>query len=178
MLDSVKDYGVISIGKQINNRRGGGGVEKFRVVNHVRHSDYDGEVCCGFDGPETFTGLNNDFLILQLSGESRKPVIKLNQNPNVPSINEELHVIGLGDIRANPNQYQAAKRLQEVTVRYVSNEECQRISLYPQHLLDSTNMCAIDEGEDACGGDSGGPLLAKGSFGNVNDDVQVGIVSW
>lgn len=37
-------------------------------------------------------------------------------------------------------------------------------------------MCAFNEGRDSCGGDSGGPLLLKGS--SIDDDQLVGIVSW
>ena len=178
MLDSVNDYGWVSIGKQRNNNNYGNVVERFRVINHIRHPNYNGEVCCGYDGIEPFAGLSYDFLLLQLSGESRKRTIRLNSNPNVPRINEELHVIGLGDTHPSPYYDIDADRLQEATVHYISNEECDAISIYPTHLLDKTNMCAIDLGEDACSGDSGGPLIAKGIYNSVSDDFQVGIVSW
>ena len=68
------------------------------------------------------------------------------------SDDEELHVIGFGDTSLKPYQYDEPDRLHEVTVNYMSNENCQQSSIYPSSLLPSVNMCAMDEGEDGCQG--------------------------
>jgi hypothetical protein len=178
MLDSVRDYGIVEVGK---NRARNGNIdpasETFQVVNHVRHPGFNKDVCCGYDRGtnEEFHGVLKDYLILQLSGESTMPVIALNQDPNVPQIGDELHVIGFGDVDPGTN-YNTPSRLKEVTIEYISNEQCVASSIYPAHLLDATSMCAVDAGEDACSGDSGGPLFIRGPSGS--EDLQVGIVSW
>ena len=180
MQDTLNSYGQIEVGKYRANNNGAGGgtgVQKFRAINHVRHPDYDDSVCCGRDGDDEFYGLSHDYMILVLSGESTLPVIELNTDPTVPRINQEMHVIGFGDTHPDEYRYRTPNRLHEVTVRHISNERCEQISIYPSHLLDDTNMCAIDDGEDACSGDRCGAILAKG-WQSSSDDVQVGIVSW
>uniref|UniRef100_A0A7S4MEM4 Peptidase S1 domain-containing protein n=1 Tax=Odontella aurita TaxID=265563 RepID=A0A7S4MEM4_9STRA len=51
-----------------------------------------------------------------------------------------------------------------------------------QGFIESNMLCAHEEGEDACLGDSGGPIVVPGNEDNGNgngaDDLQVGIVSF
>ena len=102
------------------------------------------------------------------------PTITLNTNDNVPQNNAELTVIGFGD--TNPGSpYVAPDRLHEVTVNYIPNNRCTQ-SAYPDRLINDASLCALDNREDACGGDSGGPLLRKGI--SDSHDLQVGVVSW
>ncbi len=66
--------------------------------------------------------------------------------------------------------------LQEVTVPLVSNETCNSKAAY-NGLVSDNMMCAgYAEGEqDACSGDSGGPLLVPDGAGGFR---QAGITSW
>lgn len=175
MQKRVIDYGPIQVGKYALSHLTPDGAESFSVVSHVRHPGFNGQVCCGYYSGTYFDGVVNDFLILKLSGESMKPVIRLNADPSIPRENATLYVIGFGDTNPGP-AYQVPKYLHEVTVNYESNDKCSRTSVYPSNLLSNSSMCATDPGEDACNGDSGGPLLVKGNTHAT--DVQVGLVSW
>ena len=77
---------------------------------------------------------------------------------------------GHGDILSDDVNYYYPTDLHHVEVNYVPPCDCDKA--YSSVIIDSTMMCAADQGEDACQGDSGGPLYDK-----VND-VLVGVVSW
>lgn len=147
----------------------------FSIVDMSVHPQFDGEVCCGRTDNNWFYGVKYDFMLLKLSGESNTPPIRLNKSSTRPRIGEDLYVIGFGDIDRGYN-YEEPDKLQEVTVTYMSNEQCVANSIYPSELLNAASMCAADYREDACSGDSGGPLIAKGS--SDADDVLMGVVSW
>jgi len=70
---------------------------------------------------------------------------------------------------------QMPDKLMEVTVPYVTNDECNSAEAY-NGQVQATEMCGGLKvgGKDSCQGDSGGPLVVK----NGNDFVQVGVVSW
>jgi len=178
-LPSPSSYGLAHIGR--HDYRNGfwrDGSDLMDVVKQARHPYYNDQLCCGFDSGSRFTGVSYDFLLLKLSGQSSKQFVSLDTEMDSVSDDEELHVIGFGDTSLKPYQYDEPDRLHEVTVNYMSNENCQQSSIYTSSLLPSVNMCAMDEGEDGCQGDSGGPLLKKGDTNNSRDDIQVGIVSW
>lgn len=149
--------------------------QQFTVVDEVLHQDFDDSVCCGYHQGAWFQGVVNDFLLLKLSGESTKPVVRLNKSASQPKPSSELHVIGFGDTHPG-SAYVTPNRLHEVTVNYMTNAQCIKYSIYPSSLLDESSMCALDWREDACSGDSGGPLIMKGQ--TDSQDIQVGIVSW
>jgi secreted trypsin-like serine protease len=144
-------------------------------VEEIDHPDFNDAVCCGYHEGSWFNGVFNDFMLLKLSGESSKPVIRLNKFPSKPENNQELHVIGFGDMHPGA-AYVSPNRLHEVTVNYMTNKQCVASSIYPKTLLGESSMCALDHREDACSGDSGGPLIVKGR--NDSQDIQVGVVSW
>ena len=114
-------------------------------------------------------------MLLKLSVESNTAPVKLNQSELRPQRGDELYVIGFGDTVPGFD-YRQPDRLHEVTVNYMTNRECLANSVYTQPLLTPMSMCAGDRGEDACSGDSGGPLIAKGD--TDADDVLMGVVSW
>jgi hypothetical protein len=174
-LDRVSDYGTLYVGR--HDIRGGGsdGAEGFSVLSQSRHPQFNGEVCCGQTQGNWFYGVVNDFMLLKLSGQSAETVISLNSNRAVPVNDENLHVIGMGDMHPG-GDFIAADRLREVTVNYMPNRECIGASVYPANLIGESSLCAIDHREDACSGDSGGPLIKKGR--SDLHDVQVGVVSW
>lgn len=151
----------------------------FRIVEHVRHDDFDDNLCCGSYDGKRFYGVTWDFMVLKLDGESTKPVVTLETSALRPSDGQELHVIGFGDIDPQPNKYEQPNQLHEVSVNYLTNVQCAQESIYSLGLLPVEVMCATDSREDGCQGDSGGPLVQKGNstFDN-EDDVQVGVVSW
>eukprot|EP00591_Stephanopyxis_turris_P000484 CAMPEP_0195527302 /NCGR_PEP_ID=MMETSP0794_2-20130614/28871_1 /TAXON_ID=515487 /ORGANISM="Stephanopyxis turris, Strain CCMP 815" /LENGTH=260 /DNA_ID=CAMNT_0040658183 /DNA_START=37 /DNA_END=816 /DNA_ORIENTATION=+ len=142
----------------------------FDVLEIRPHPDYDSNT------------QDNDLVVIKLNGSSNYEPILLNESEIVPSEDQDLHVIGWGNTNemGNPSSI-----LQEVTVNHLTTENCrtQYETPFVQWRdygidLDITEsmMCASDEGEDACSGDSGGPLIIKGE--GESSDVQVGVVSW
>ena len=107
--------------------------------------------------------------------------VRINQSPNVPVNNQKLTVVGWG-LSDNGSGLSYPDILQEVEVSYVPNYESERIegadgdTLLDRGWLKSDMMCAGSTKKDACYGDSGGPLILRGS--SPNDDVQVGVTSW
>jgi hypothetical protein len=121
-----------------------------------------------------------DFLLLQLNGtvQNMQPVT-LNFNEGIPYAGDALTVVGWGltdpdDSTAYPDT------LREVSVGYISNDQCERTTskgqrLYQGYIFDDM-LCAAEPGKDACAGDSGAPLIRLGI--EPGQDLQVGVVSW
>ena len=63
--------------------------------------------------------------------------------------------------------------LQEVNVTTITNQECR--ASYSQDRITDHMICAAGDGQDACRGDSGGPLAVLGQDGSY---TQVGVISW
>ena len=103
---------------------------------------------------------DNDVMVIKLYGWSSKhQVVRLNQDQNIPIDNEDLHVAGWGVV--NTATEQTADKLKDVSVYYMTNEECKsktgRIEGYTQlftlkNKITDNMMCALDVGEDACQG--------------------------
>jgi len=62
--------------------------------------------------------------------------------------------------------------LQEVVVKTMTNNACNK--KYNHGDIQTTMLCAANDGKDSCQGDSGGPLVTKedGAFS------LIGVVSW
>lgn len=140
----------------------GRGVTKY-IDKRIPHPQYESRT------------VRNDFMLMKLTSaltDAAIPPIDLNSNNNVPSNNQDLKVIGFGRLEDGGR---SADDLQEVTVQYITTNECNDSDSYDGDV-DKTMMCAgVDGGgKDSCQGDSGGPLFMEtnGKF------TQVGIVSW
>jgi secreted trypsin-like serine protease len=68
---------------------------------------------------------------------------------------------------------QISQQLMQVTVPIVSNVTCK--AQYGATAIDTTMVCAGQQGKDSCQGDSGGPLVHKRANGKW---YQCGVVSW
>jgi len=141
--------------------------ESLNILKKIVHPKYEDST------------IDNDFMIIVLEEKSALDPICLAEENVLIGENQKLHVYGFGETE---NAY-SSDSLLEVDVDYISNEECQ--TLYDS-LGDNTydfsitnNMMCADssnEGKDSCYGDSGGPLIRKGS--SNEKDMLVGVVSW
>ena len=124
-----------------------------------------------------------DYAIIKIYGTTTDfAPVALNRDANVPSTaGEELHVIGWGRPTVNGTS-EVSKVLREAEVFYIPNEDCKQIKSgtidLSDNVIDGITLCAadFDELDDACTGDSGGPILLKGE--NADADIQLGIVSY
>jgi secreted trypsin-like serine protease len=112
------------------------------------------------------------------------PLVKLNRDAAVPisSNPPSATAIGLGEIGGSevsddffPTWFEDAERLMNVQINPISTVSC--IKVYGSARIGEATLCAGGDGEKAtCYGDSGGPLLMKGS--SAQNDVQIGITAW
>ncbi|KAL3481549.1 trypsin-like serine protease [Aspergillus californicus] len=117
--------------------------------------------------------VDNDIAVLTLAesltyGPGIAPVGLPLSGSALLSTGENVVVSGWGSIReAGPS----SRILQAVTVSVVSMEECKESYRDYGDITDSMFCAGVPEGgKDACGGDSGGPVVADG--------VLIGVVSW
>jgi len=124
----------------------------------------------------------NDFMLLRLE----KPLfgvkpIQLNRDMYIPTVQQALTVVGFGWTSEYANT--ASATLQQATVSYIPNCH-QDPYVYSQYDYihpgpAQVHLCAAGTtggGQDACYGDSGGPLFYTDETNG--DHVQVGVVSW
>ncbi|KAL3823875.1 hypothetical protein ACHAXA_005457 [Cyclostephanos tholiformis] len=136
-----------------------------------------------------FGMIDNDFMLVFLGRASNADhvvPIELNSDPAMPSVGQNVTVMGWGDTDIRPGDaYQVTSEvLLNVDLTVISNEECDASEGYLSDGTYSTyngritaNMlCTWTDGKDSCQGDSGGPLVIKGD--DAATDVQVGVVSW
>jgi len=146
---------------------GGNGAEEFENVEvipiaaYVKHPDYNDWTT------------DNDFVLIRLQRPSQlyaNEVVDLftPQDEQGLTAGDDLVVFGFGTLAsggASPNV------MQEVTLDYVSNEEC--ATAYDGiFTITSSMLCAARDGKDSCQGDSGGAIL------DANTQKQVGVVSF
>jgi len=110
--------------------------------------------------------------------DESKVKLVINEDSSVPSVGDDLIVMGLGVLAQGGND---PKFVHNVTVPVVSNDDCNKNNAYGGDVTDKM-LCAgfLDTGrKDSCQGDSGGPLVQRtyqddGTF----VDNHVGVVSW
>lgn len=131
-------------------------------------------------------GSQGDICLIQLCRSSTKVKegkvhsISVNADPSIPNANNLVTVTGWGTTSEGGS---LSNILQEVTVKYYSQESCKAI--YKSAVTDSIMCAGIPEGgKDACQGDSGGPLVISTSTSSSNKNqsstalLLVGVVSW
>lgn len=145
---------------------------------------HDTEVIKAVTHPDFYSDskdrLHYDFALLKLrepvtdpyllqSAMNLERVIEVDEQLKNGEIRNAVTTIGLGRLHESGP---LPKFLQEVELKYVDNDICKRYFGDVPEVM----MCAKEDHQDACTGDSGGPLIVKGN--TPNEDVQVGIVSW
>ena len=130
---------------------------------------------------------DNDVMLVLLEWPTTMnlPFVKLNKDSNSPSAGENVTVMGWGDMSVDGFIGIFPDVLMSVDIHIISNQDCSNSSIIVDGVEISYNgqitenmLCAADEGQDSCGGDSGGLLVIQGSNGDGVDDVVVGVVSW
>ena len=155
------------------NSNGGASMHQSEVADFVTHPSFYAD---------KYNRLHFDFALLKLKEPVTDPdllksIVKLDLNGEYSDRydgslgGESLTAIGLGQIEEEGD---VAQFLQEVDISYVPRDKCFKTF---QGGIGDDAICAVGDGKDACGGDSGGPLLLKAKS-NEETDVQVGIVSW
>ena len=88
--------------------------ERIEVAYEIKHPEWD---------PVT---VDNDFMLLKLARPSEYfPMIRLNEDPNVPGmVGEEVTIVGFGDTNPDPDVNEPSDTLLEVTLEYVPDDEC------------------------------------------------------
>lgn len=161
-----------------------GGIKTFNT-----HGGAEGRFCdqiisdprYGADGVKN----NYDFALCKLNRpienyNKGKVRLEMNWEHNFPEVGADLVVMGYGKTSEDGP---VSPDLLHVTVKHISNDVCAADDKYGgTHYTVTENMlCASvpNGGMDACGGDSGGPIVTK----TVNNDgteihTHVGVVSW
>ncbi len=125
-----------------------------------------------YPGWTNFT--HNDVMLMKISPPvtSITPVT-INFNTSLPSVNESLEIIGFG---ATANNGPVSNVLMQASVYEVPSSKCQQY-YGTRNVVPSEMVCVVNEAplHQVCDGDSGGPLLGKGSSGET---VTFGVTSW
>ena len=120
-----------------------------------------------------YSSLVNDIMIIELDDRSSlhffAPII-LGDFTQTLDDGADVTVMGWGKTDENGK---SSNILLETEIDIATNQYCE--SLYGSNITDG-NICASRIGTDACGRDSGGPLILKGD--DFTSDVLVGLVSW
>ena len=115
--------------------------------------------------------IREDIMLFKIFGTSTKTPVRLNREFEVPINSQTLTAVGWGRINDNDR----TSVLKEATLEYITNKRCYGIRENAHRSIICTKDLDGVADEGICYGDSGGPLIIKGS--NSSDDIQVGIVS-
>ncbi|MES3037217.1 MAG: serine protease [Bdellovibrionota bacterium] len=119
---------------------------------------------------------NNDYALIQLDGESKSEVLKLNTEEivisDIASEVQKVQTAGWGSL--SEGAWDVSPVRMRVELPLVKMATCQ--ASYPGKINDLV-ICAgyVEGGKDSCQGDSGGPLVMQSKNG---DYTLVGVVSW
>ncbi|KAL3772987.1 hypothetical protein ACHAW5_005059 [Stephanodiscus triporus] len=89
--------------------------EVIAIREQVPHPEYDD------------ASSDNDFMLVFLEGASSANnaiTVKLNSDPSVPSVGQDVTVMGWGDTNIDENIFEASDVLMNVDVNIISNDEC------------------------------------------------------
>lgn len=109
------------------------------------------------------TGIDQDFWLLKLDGQSSNPLLRLNSNPYLPTLYDSLTVAGWGTIWPGSNLPPEVLQFTNHSI-YISNDECVGVTVGgPKGEYNGTfsttvtddMMCAWESGRGSCQGDSG-----------------------
>eukprot|EP01134_Creolimax_fragrantissima_P006380 CFRG6380T1 len=120
--------------------------------------------------------LFNDIAMIRLSDPApeNSTVASLNEDPLEPQNGTLLWYLGWGLLSENSTTL--PDELMTVGVQDVDIQKCQDV--YGATLVSDKQVCTYTPGKDSCSGDSGGPLIQRGTDGSINSGVVVGIVSF
>lgn len=94
-----------------------------------------------------------DVMVMRLNSPVSKQYVRLNSDPSFPSEFAELAVMGFGykvDENDPYGDYMLPDILQEATVNYIDNEECNY--MHKADEITSDMLCAEANGRDGCSG--------------------------
>ncbi|ODN00098.1 Plasma kallikrein, partial [Orchesella cincta] len=158
------------------------GIENFRIylgTNYINSSGTD-FLDLGIDTiishPKfDFDTAEHDICLIKLS-ESVVFTSYINpiclRQTGCPFVDRRGYITGWGSFNLTEHTEDALK---ESEVVVVSNEICAKNYSSEDIPVTDNMLCAALPGEDPCKGDSGGPLIVKGS--NNEDYTQIGIIS-
>jgi hypothetical protein len=119
---------------------------------------------------------NYDVMLLKLDAPVNNiQKVALNNDDAVPRALSTVTPLGLGRLAEVDGEF--PKVLQEVNVRVIDSGTCNKSPMYQNWIQDSMICAGVSGGgQDACFGDSGGPLIQKDL--TTGELVQVGVVSF
>uniref|UniRef100_H2ZYH5 Granzyme K n=1 Tax=Latimeria chalumnae TaxID=7897 RepID=H2ZYH5_LATCH len=132
----------------------------FSVIKHIEHPTFKTQ-------PQL-----NDIMVLQLNQKAKTnkyvAVKKLPRTNADVKPGTKCTVLGWGVTEDNSTK--PSDTLREVTVAVIDRRVCNSPEYYNRNPVVTKHMlCAGDKngGKDACDGDSGGPLICKGTFNGI-----------
>jgi Trypsin len=162
------EYAVVGLFSSETEGQRGDNSERINIIRHYPNPLW------------IFEEYSYDQMILVLERDSIHPPVKLNLDPEVPTSNSNITLVGMG--RSNSDQANPEVLQETKTLQYIDNAKCQNLTDEDgnepfQDRLSDDMICVYDQWSSQCSGDSGGPYLLTPTD-NYEDDVQVGLVSW
>eukprot|EP01025_Chloroclados_australasicus_P045643 TRINITY_DN5003_c0_g2_i13.p1 TRINITY_DN5003_c0_g2~~TRINITY_DN5003_c0_g2_i13.p1 ORF type:complete len:360 (-),score=12.46 TRINITY_DN5003_c0_g2_i13:298-1377(-) len=164
--------------------RHGEGLGRVDAIQYFIHNDYQAST-----GPLTGSDLAIIKVSSEMSGYGDTPTARRDYWTYQDNLSDmeytEYTILGWGfmnfDEAASPSRFrEAVVPLQQGTVKMIDIQTCNSIiqEIYPQVVVDGERMiCARDDQQDTCKGDSGGPLIYEDNKLSPFHDLLVGF-SW